>query len=1279
VAIGLQKISAVVGYEYLTRHVAVLDATAKGYQRLDAYYVAKGEEPGSWWGAGLDGLNLGVGDPVTAEQMRRLFGHGLDPTTGGKLGRAYSVFDHTPTVFETQLAERLTAWRHANGVPAPVPLPKGVLAGQRTALATEWFVAAHPGLTPDARQVRDVIAKNTSHPRVAVAGFDITLTPPKTISTLWAVADRPFASTIRAVHDAAVTDALTYLEANVLFTRKGHAGVRHLPVRGLVAARFVHRDSRAGDPDLHTHVAVANKVQTEAGEWMAIDATVLYAAKVTLSEAYTASLVGRLRDLGLVLVPTGRDGKRPVYEIAGIDAALAKRWSTRRAQVVGRTGQLVTKFEAEYGRLPTPEERLELAQRATLDTRPDKHEPRSEHDQRATWAAEATSLLGRDGIRRMLEAVAHQPAVPVTVPDRRWIARTARTVIAVVESEKSSWTPWNVRSEAFRQATAANIGHHQLTDVVEKVTAEALSEAVSVPIRTTRTLPVEPDLLLRPDGTPAYEQPGATRYTSMRILRAEARIVAAAARRDGRTADPNSIALAILQTMANRQPLNPGQQALVAGMAGSGLRLQLAIAPAGTGKTTAMRTLACAWTNSGGTILGLAPSAAAAEQLRLQLGQTAVAENLAKMVWAINHREPLTNQVGPDTLVIIDEAGMADTLTLDYLVGWCLDQGASVRLIGDDQQLGAIGAGGVLRDITTTHGALHLDQVLRFSDPAEAHASLALRSGDIGALGYYLDHNRIHLVDPETATSQLVTAWQADRNAGQDAIMLAPTREHVAALNNAARHARLAGHRAGPEAALADHNHASTGDIVLTRRNDRTLTAGQLAWVRNGDRWTVTHVRYDGSLDVQHLRNHNRLTLPADYVREAVDLGYATTIHTAQGVTADTCHGLLTGQEDRQLAYTMLTRGRHANHAWLQAGTTDPHAAPIARDLVQTATTVEILEHIIGRDQAPASATTLLRQADDPTLLLAPAANCYLDAIGFAAEQVVPVYIKEAIDTAAQQHELTDAEAWPALRSTLLLWAANGRDPVNLLQQAISHGGLDDARDPAAVLTWRLDATQASAGRSVGPLPWLPGIPSRLLDQPEWKTYLSERFRLTYQLGEDVRHQSQHDAPRWTANLPGLDPDLLADIQQWRAAHQIPDTDQRPTGPAAHTPAEARHQQHLDSQLETAQAGMREWLPKILRAAPDLANDPALPVLAATLARLDTQHGDTQHLLHQAVGEGPLPDEHPADALGYRIQALEKRNHAWPEPWETITPTTPRPHPEHSRAHGHDHNRGISI
>jgi hypothetical protein len=853
-------------------------------------------------------------------------------------------------------------------------------------------------------------------------------------------------------------------------------------------------------------------------------------------------------------------------------------------------------------------------------------------------------------------------------------------VISIVEGERASWTEWNVRSEALRQVRAAALPLDQTGVVVDHVVEHALSAHMSVPIRTTRTVPVEPDLLLRPDGTPVYEEPAATRYTSQRILFAERRLVDTAARQGGRVADHNSVTLALLQSMANREPLNPAQQALVRGMATSGLRLQLAIAPAGTGKTTAMRALASAWTNSGGNILGLAPSAAAAEQLRQQLGKNALADNLAKLVWAIQHHEPLAESVGPDTLVIIDEAGMADTLTLDHIVSWCLDQGASVRLIGDDQQLGAIGAGGVLRDIAHTHGALHLDEVMRFTDPAEAEASLALRAGDGGALGFYLDHDRLHAVDPDTATTHLLQAWQADRTAGRDALMLAPTRDQVAQLNAAARTARLAGHRPGREVELSDGNRASTGDIVLTRRNNRNLASGDTAWVRNGDRWRVTAVHRDGSLDVQHLRNHNQLTLPATYVADSVELGYATTIHTAQGVTADTCHGLLTGAESRQLAYTMLTRGRHANHAWIQINPSQAEVAPASQELLEPHTAVELLEAVIARDDAPASATTLLAQADQPTRLLGPAVSCYLDAISFAAEQHLPDETKQVIDWVGERYGLTETAAWPALRGQLMLIAANGHKPVPVLSQAIGLGGLDDAHDPAAVLCWRIDLTRASNGRTRGPLPWLPGIPTQLLDDPEWKTYLSARYSLTRKLGEEAHKAagSAEDTPRWAEHLPGLDPELVADIQLWRAARDIPDHDLRPTGPASSTPAERRTQRDLEHQLEHAQAGIREWAPRVAHAAPAIAGDPRLSVLAARLARLADRGHDAADLLQRAAAQGTLPDDHPADALTYRITGLIKtQREAESRVWETITPTAPRPYPEHPRSHSPD--RGISI
>src|SRR5829696_5004701 len=163
---------------------------------------------------------------------------------------------------------------------------------------------------------------------------------------------------------------------------------------------------------------------------------------------------------------------------------------------------------------------------------------------------------------------------------------------------------------------------------------------------------------------------------------------------------------------------------------------------------------------------------------------------------------------------------MADTLTLDAAVQFAINRGASVRLVGDDQQLAAMGAGGVLRDIKNSHGALRLTELHRFTDPAEAAASLALREGDPRALGFYLDHDRVHVGDLAKITEDAFSAWISDRAVGLDAIMLAPTRELVAELNRRARDQRLDGAAAGQEVRLGDGNRASVGDVIITRAND---------------------------------------------------------------------------------------------------------------------------------------------------------------------------------------------------------------------------------------------------------------------------------------------------------------------------------------------------------------------------------------------------------------------------------------------------------------------------
>ena len=781
-----------------------------------------------------------------------------------RLGLPYKVYDADVTAFQVEVAKRIEDHAAALGHPRDYPVSAQDRARIRTQVALEFFRDEHHRDPVDARELSGTIAKHSRPRTTAVGGYDLTFSPVKSVSALWAVAPPDVAAQVELAHHDAVADALGFIEAHALYTREGANGVRQVDVTGLVATAFTHRDSRAGDPDLHTHVAVANKVQTLTGKWLSVDGRILFKANVTASETYNTSLEKHLRTrLGLLFAErAGTDrGKRPVREVVGVDPRLNARWSTRRVAIEARRGVLAAAFQADHGRPPTVVESIQLAQQATLETREAKHEPRTLAEQRQAWAEQAEEVLGgAQGVTAMVTAAlsAGRAAEAVTASsvtvDAAWVRTTAVRVRDEVQARRATWQVWHLRAEAHRQVRAANLPAAQVETVVDLVTDEAATVAS---VRLTRTGDGidEPAELRRTDGSSVYEVAGSALFTSTQILAAEARLLATAGMADRRTAGPESVALTLLEQAANGVTLNAGQAALVTGMATSGARLQLAIAPAGAGKTTAMRALAAAWVEDGGTVLGLAPSAAAATVLREQIGATT--ETLAKLTWSLEHDDlpDWATDIGPDTLVVIDEAGMADTLTLDTAVQFVTARGGQVRLIGDTQQLAAIGAGGVLRDIAATHGALHLTELMRFTDPAEGAASLALRDGRTEALGFYLDHDRVHVGDLATLTQDVFTAWAHDRNHGLDAIMLAPTRDLVSELNQRAQTHRidpdppdsLVTAPSGVGARLADGNTAYVGDTVVTRANDRRLRLTLHDWVKNGDRWTVQDVTRDGS------------------------------------------------------------------------------------------------------------------------------------------------------------------------------------------------------------------------------------------------------------------------------------------------------------------------------------------------------------------------------------------------------------------------------------------------
>jgi hypothetical protein len=1003
---------------------------------------------------------------------------------------------------------------------------------------------------------------------------------------------------------------LAFIEKHALFTRTGPQGIRQVNVRGLVAAAFTHRDTRAGDPDLHTHVAVANKVQTLDGRWLSIDGRVLFKANVAASETYNTALEQHLRDtLGVRFAerPGTDPTKRPIREIVGVDPRLNQRWSTRRAQINVRRGELAIQFQDDHGRPPTPVEALHLAQQATLETRDAKHEPRSLFEQRATWLGEAAAVLGgHRAMTSMVQTALAPRAEPTTTADAHWVAQTADHILAVMEASRSTWQMWHVRAEAQRQVRTSDVPAEHAPALVDLLVDEVLDRR-SVALAAPADNVAEPEVLRRVDGSSVYTVAGATLFTSTRILDAERRLLIAAGRRDGTVVDESAVDLALLEMGANGTVLDAGQAALVRQMCSSGARLQLAIAPAGAGKTTAMRALTLAWTEDGGQVLGLAPSAAAAAVLGEQTGIRS--DTVAKLIWSLQHSDlpDWAAAVGPSTLVIIDEAGMADTVSLDTTVQFAIGRGANVRLVGDDQQLAAIGAGGVLRDIQHTHGALHLAELHRFTNPAEAAASLSLREGQ-PALTFYLDHGRVHIGDVATTTQDAFTAWVQDRSAGLDAIMLAPTRELVAELNRRARDHRLNGKVPHAVVRLADGNQASVGDVIITRSNDRRLRLTPTNWVKNGDRWTVTRVGRRGDLTVRHNRSQLTVRLPSDYVRASTGLGYASTIHSAQGVSADTMHGLATGQESRQQLYTMLTRGRAANHLYLQVvGDGDPHTI-IRPDTIAPRTPTETLQQILARDEAPISASTLLRELNAPAAQLFQAVQRYTDGLHVAAEQLVGPQTVAELDQADHYIPgLTTEPAWPTLRAHLLgLAAETGEHPLRHLLTAASGRDLETAGDMAAVLYWRLPTLTPT---NPGPLPWLLGIPPALQHHPVWGVYLAKRSQLVADLTDQVQDHASRGAgePVWAPSGSHPSTALVREIAVWRAANGINPQDPRPTG---------------GTQLETLPALWKQRLDRNIARSTDSSSNARFNERQTTHTALRPSH-DTQHP-HQT------PERHPS-------------------------------------------------
>ncbi|MET7770490.1 MobF family relaxase [Nocardia sp. NPDC005366] len=1296
----IHKVVAGNGYQYYLRNIAAGDNDSRGRSSLAAYYSAHGESPGAWHGSGLTSVGIDSGAEVTESQMKSLFGLGRHPNTeqiedevfdtrltagdtpraatkaadkASRLGNPFRVYSPTSD-YRKQCAQAYEEHNIAHGKPRNDPVSDDDRARIRSHVAFDMFTDEYRRPPLDERELSGWVAKNSRPPSTAVAGFDITFSPVKSVSALWALAPRSIATKIEAAHRTAIADALRWLEREAIFTRVGRNGVRQVDVEGVIAAHFEHRDSRAGDPDLHTHVLIANRVRAGDGRWRTLDGATLYRSVVTVSEIYNTRLEHHLEDaIGVEFAqrPGTDPTKRPIRDIVGIPVGLIDHWSRREAAIRERLGVLTAQFQTRFEREPIPNEVRHLAQQATLETRPTKHGLRSHAQQRRTWLTEAVVLLGnRDEVARMVTAALNPVRAPRVSATIEWISRFADRALEVVVEHRSTWRSTNVRAEIERQIRG-RIRGDDWEHVAEAVLDHALHPSKSIP-RGDPDIGEEPELATVPaafarrDGTSVYVHKGSLVYTSTHILAAEKALIELSVQSGARSLAPTTIAAAMREyNIANPdRPLNAGQRSVVEGLATSGLRVHTANAPAGSGKTTAMAVLATAWNASGGRVLGLAPTASAAAVLGESIG--ARCETVDRLLYVLSQHtshlnipQPERNlspllpewvrEIGDDTLVVVDEHVKIGTLKRLRLLQFLADRGATIRCVGDNRQLPAIEAGGSDEDMHTVapEHTLTLTHVVRFTSAAEANASLMLREGDPAALGWYLDNQRIHGGHTGTTQNDTYIAWATDHATGGDTIMLAANHATVTALNQRARTDRLSGDGGvvGAEVLLADGLHASAGDTIRTRRNDPRLRLRARDWVRNGDIWTVEHVHSDHSITARHHGNHGgSVRLPADYVGQFVRLGYAATIDSAQGITADSCHVALTGGESRQQLYVAMTRGIHANHAYIPTALSGEEGSFWTDAAAFPRTAVEGLVRILARDGAQKSAHTQLRDVLDPRERLGRALDIYLDSLGVAIENALGADGLAHIDAAAEalQTHLTESPAYPVLRQHLATIAVSGQDPIAVLRATASARELDTADDPAAVLDWRLDPGGThSAG--TGPLPWIRGIPTGLDTD---HTQVAARARIVTELADQISREVEQWTPAtaapWARALLGTDTALLADLAVWRAGLHVHETDLRPTGPHRNSVLERAHQRHLDLRVETALGDItrpvHRWADTIATIEPRILADPYWPVVADRIDTAARAGFDIATQLARAAALHPLPDEMPAAALWSRLE-----------------------------------------
>ena len=754
-----------------------------------------------------------------------------------------------------------------------------------------------------------------------VAAWDVTFSADKSVSLLWALGDPETRQQVVEALEEATSSALGYLESVASSTRgasktplldetgdpvlnengtpKFRVETWPIQTSGYVAASFTEFTSRADDPQLHTHVVVANKVKGKDGVWRTVDGRLLYRYQLAAGYLHEAVLRKELTErLGVRWQPISNG----MADIEGFTRSQIEAFSRRRRQLetwrqdhdlpdtAAARQVAVLATRAPKQDYPLAELEIEWKQRAvevgltpdrltrlmggSREVTPVDPELLFERLASAEGLTERASTFGRAEVIK---------AIAGALPDggtRTQIERLAETFLE---------TPDVVPVLPERHVD-------NLTQVELEAIDEPVAEVVSRPMR-------------RRDGT-LFPSTLYRKYTTVELLVTEQRVIeqARAGIGAGRWAAPGRLVEARLR----RYPeLTDGQREMVRRFATSTNTIDIGIGPAGTGKTAVMEVIGQLAAITGTLILGTALAGRTAAGLQEATGIPSI--TLTRLI-----SESKDRGLPHGAIVVVDEAGMVGTRQLAAITDLAEQAEGKLILIGDDRQLPEIDAGGLFRALATRLPTVELIDNIRQQHPWERTALTQLRHGSVDqAIQTYRQQGRVNVgQNRDDTTARAVQDWYRHVTATGDltsGLLIAHNNNTVTELNQQARsHLEASRQLHGPVLEVGERVFQA-GDRILCRKNQNRLG------VLNGDLATVVSADPDhGTLTVQLDRDPETRNLPVWYLDQGhVDYGYALTGHKAQGVTTDRTFVIVDGTTDREWAYVAMSRGRQTNTLYL--------------------------------------------------------------------------------------------------------------------------------------------------------------------------------------------------------------------------------------------------------------------------------------------------------------------------------------------------------------------------